>query len=138
MGKLQERWIPSISDVASAKKIASQGVWVSLIIAGLTSALAIFKVFGYNYWALGDAFLFTVIAFGIDKMWRSAAVAGLTLYIIEMIFKFIDIYRSGQPTNPGLGYMSIVIIFAYVNSIRGTFAYQKFKAPSEGTGEPLR
>jgi hypothetical protein len=123
---LQQFW-PEINDTASAKKAAMQGCWSSLIIAVITGAIAIAAHYGYAFilgidiYALIDAALFLIIAVGIWKMSRVAAIAGLILFIIE---RGLSIAEGGGTSNV------IILIFfllMFINGIRGTFKYHQLQ-----------
>jgi len=120
------KWIwPVIFDVNSAEKATKQGFWASIYCSGATIVLIILAYYGaqvgsYNLYALTDAFLFAVIGFGIWHKSRTAAVAGLLLYIIERA----DAWLTAGPKNP---VMAIIITLLFIHSVRGTFSYHKFK-----------
>ncbi len=104
---------PTMDDAESAKKAAQYGFTVAAIIAVVTAITAFFG----NRWNLIDAVLFAVIGFGIIKMSRVAAIAGVSLVILQMIYRLLN--------NSQIGIAPILALF-FINSIRGTFAYHKF------------
>ncbi len=72
---------------------------------------------------LWDAAFFVAIGIGIYRFSRIAAVAGLTLYLIERVLIF---QQQGEKALTGLAlYLLIIFTFAFVNGIRGTFAYKR-------------
>jgi hypothetical protein len=75
-----------------------------------------------NGWAFVDAALFGVIAWGIYWMSRVAAIAGLGLYILEQVASV-----ATTDSKHGFGAITIIIILAFVNSVRGTFAYHRLR-----------
>jgi hypothetical protein len=87
-----------VSDLSGAEKAINGGFWAALIVACITALVALFsfagvRLFGLDAWALFDAVLFAAIAVGIKRKSRFAAVAGLSLYILERIYM---IQRSGR------------------------------------------
>ena len=91
--------------------------------AGITAIAAILSLFGWEITSLGalvDAGLFALIAFGIYKMSRLAAVLGLLLYLWGQLSQIL---ATGK-TN-----FILVILFTlyFIHGIRGTFAYHKLK-----------
>lgn len=120
----QTEWIwPSVVDITAAKKASKQGLWASTWCAGATIVFVVLAQFGvqmfnFDLWALLDAFLFIIIGWGIYKMNRIAAVAGLLLYILERI----SMWSEHGSKNPA---MAIIITLMFINSIRGIFAYHK-------------
>ena len=81
-------------------------------------------VMGIDSGAFVDAALFLMVAWGIHRCSRIAAVLGLVLYLFERAnTAYVSVTSSGSP-NP---VMLIVITVAFVNSVRGTFAFHRFK-----------
>lgn len=123
--KISWLW-PEILNIEEAKKASLQGVWACLFIAVITAILAAFAAAGYpvngfSSDAFIDALFFLIIGFGIKKQSRTAAVSGLALYIIELIY-------NGLTSTNGVKNSIIAIIFvmAFITTVRGTFAYHKF------------
>lgn len=122
-------WWPEIFDEASARRAATQGMWAAFFCAGATAVLVLLAkqgvaipVDGLGTGALLDAALMAVIGFGIRGMSRTAALAGLLLYLAEQT------YNLGKMQSPlGLPIpMIIVIVTCFLNAIRGTFAYPRY------------
>jgi hypothetical protein len=119
-------WIwPPLTDTASAQKASKQGLLACTWCAGATLFLVVLSILGvrlfdFDMWALIDALLFIVIGWGIYKMNRFAAIAGLALYIIERAFMWFEY----GPKNPVI---ALIISFMFVNSIRGIFAYHRHR-----------
>jgi hypothetical protein len=118
-------WIwPSITDTISAEKASKQGLWACAWCAGATLLFVVLSAFGisllgFDMWALIDALLFILIGWGIYKMNRFAANAGLALYIIERA----AMWSEYGPNNP---VMAIVITLMFINSVRGIFAHHRY------------
>lgn len=118
-------WIwPQIEDAESARKVAHQGMYASLFISGITLFLLGLSTQGFNpfnidAYVLIDITIFLLVAWRIYAMSRIAAVVGLLFYILSQIYMMTEVgFR-----------MSIIPLFitlTFINSIRGTFAYQKF------------
>lgn len=114
---------PPVDSLNAAKEAAKQGAIAAAIVAGITAIVAILSLFGLeitSLWALVDAALFALIAFGIYKLSRVAAVIGLTLYLWEQLSQIL---ATGK-TN-----IFLVVLFTlyFIHAIRGTFAYHKLK-----------
>jgi hypothetical protein len=124
---VRERYWPAILDEETARKVARQAFWVAVAVAGLTVLFATLAAFGIpmiagvDAWAFLDAALFSVIAFGIWKMSRLAALAGLVLFVLERYWGFQG--------DVGFGYLLVTIVFtlAFVNGVRATFKYHQVK-----------
>lgn len=118
-------WIwPSIEDAESARKAARQGMYASLFISGVTLLLLGLSTQGFNpfkidAYVLIDVTIFLVVAWRIYAMSRTAAVVGLLFYILSQIYTMSEVGFT-------ISVVPIFITLTFVNSIRGTFAYQKF------------
>jgi len=73
--------------------------------------------------SLIDAGLFLLIGLGLRKMWRSAAVAGFVLYLIEQAYWVATGHVPGI-----LGILLLVILF---NGSRASFAYQRMRKANQ-------
>lgn len=124
---MRVNWIwPTITDAASAKNAAMEGVWaagwVSLVTAIGATANIVFgtSFLGLSARAYADVSIFALIGFGIYRMSRLCAVIGLLAYIAEVVY-------TGK-TQSGWHFNWMIILFSlmYVNGIRGTFAYRTY------------
>ena len=116
---------PEIIDEDSARDAAHKaGGWAG-VVAGLTTLFAVismvggFSLFGINAYSLIDAALFGVVAWRIWCGSRAWAVAGLSLYCLEVLYGVVT-----HP--PGVGILTIIIMLALINGVRGTFGLHKF------------
>ena len=100
------------------------GGWAAFV-AGLTALLSFISlgtgqsVMGITQWSLIDAVLFAVVAWRIWCGSRAWAVAGLGIYCLGVLYRVVT-----QP--PGIGILTIIIILALINGVRGTFGLHKF------------
>lgn len=124
-GKKYINWLwPEVNTIEDSKNTARYGVIAAGIVSGTTAIFAILSLFGFviigplNIWALLDASLFALIAFGIHKMSRTASLLGLLFYLLEQINV---IYTAGG-TN---WFVLIVLATLFIHGVRGTFAYNK-------------
>ena len=131
VAKLGTWFWPRITDVDSAKKASKQGYWACTFCVGTTLLFVVLSLFGKGLLdadlsALLDVLFFMIIGWGIYKMNRLAAVAGLFLYLLERILMWAE-YGQG---NSGL---TAIICLMFVNSVRGTFEYHKYRKETEST-----
>ena len=126
---------PEIYDRDTAQDVARRGAWVALIVAGLTALLALLSltlqtvIFGIPPAALLDAVIFAVVGWRIFKMSRAWAVAGMVLYLVETAFGL----SRGR-----FGAIAVIFLFAFVNAIRGTFAFHRFSQEgAQPAGPPM-
>lgn len=108
-----------IQNIQEAKDIIMQAVCISVITIMLAGIIALSK-------SDGSIFLINVvmngsIAWGIYKMSRIAAIIGLTLTIIVTLILVID-----PDVTLSVKFISVPLLYAYTNAVRGTFAYHKF------------
>ncbi len=120
-------WWPDVSTREQARAATKGGIAVCTIIVVLTGALALYSLSGKSLLGITplsfiDVVLFAAIGFGIWKMSRFAAVAGLVLYLIEQGYQIATVgFRS--PIVP------LIFILYFVHAIRGTFAYHNLPEP---------
>jgi hypothetical protein len=121
---------PTIVTLSDAQSTGRQGTWAACFIAGIMSLVALASIlerlpedFPRDGWALIDAAIFGLIAWGIYRMSRVAAVAGLVLYIIERIAMHIVL---GKSHISGI-FVTVLFLFAFINAVRGTFAYHRMR-----------
>jgi hypothetical protein len=113
---------PEIYDRETAKDAARRGAWVALIVAALTALLAVLSlaletaILGVTPPSLLDAAIFAVVSWRIFKMWRAWAVTGMVIYLAEVLYGL----RHGR-----IGVIAVVFLFAFLNAIRGTFAFHR-------------
>jgi hypothetical protein len=83
-------------------------------------------------WSFLDVGIFVAIAWGIYKMSRIAAVVGLVAYIAEQIFM-----RMSNPKMASSGiFVTVLIVMAFINAIRGTFAYHSLPPTNNADVDP--
>ena len=118
---------PKIKDKDGARKVAKWGFHASWIISAITTFQILFDYsspslvsYPMTYWGFVDVALFGLAAFMIRRMSRGWAVFALVLYFaeIEWAVRFGRIEASIIAT--------LIIIYAFVNGVRGTFAYHRF------------
>ena len=130
-------WWPSTDTLEHAKSASRQGVWAAGFVAAITAIVATIALVsgsafaGIDAWAYLDAVLFAAITFGIYKLSRFAAVAGLVLYVLE------SLYAMTQLAGPRAGIVvRIILTLAFINAVRGTFAYHRLSASAPPTASP--
>jgi hypothetical protein len=115
---------PSIPDVEAAQRIAKQGFWAALFVAGVTAVFGILAIFGMSIagidaTALIAAAVFLGIAWGIRKMSRTAAIAAFLLFLADRILMWLENQRAG-------GWLvAIFVALAFLNAVRATFVYHR-------------
>lgn len=125
-GKSNWMW-PSITDRDSARQAALQGMWAAYWCAGITTAVALAGMAGLRALPVGaealfDAAIFAAIGWGISRMSRCAAVAGLLLYVAERILMW-------QVNGPVGIFMAVAFTLCFIGAVRGTFAFHGYAEP---------
>jgi hypothetical protein len=122
-------WSP-VTTIAQARKVARQGCWTALLVAGITAAFAIASIaledaaldLPINAWSFVDVVIFLAIAWGIYRLSRIAAVLGLVVYGLGQVLMWIAI----GPQLEGIWLLTL-IVFGFINGIRGTFTYHRLR-----------
>ncbi|HZE79581.1 MAG TPA: hypothetical protein VE604_01690 [Candidatus Polarisedimenticolia bacterium] len=117
---------PEIIDEDSARDAAHMaGGWAG-VVAGLTTLFALIsiaggmRIMGIGPLSLIDAALFGVVAWRTWCGSRAFAVAGLSLYGLEVLYGVVT-----HP--PGIGVLTVIILLALINGVRGTVGLHKFE-----------
>jgi len=123
--KARDGFWPTIVNKQTARKATRQGMWAATFVAVVSGGAGVLAFADISFLpvsslAIIDGAVFAIIAFGIYKNSRIAAFAGLSLYIIERI----DMWSRFGAKNPVI---ALLLILSFVNSIRGTVAYRKYR-----------
>ena len=127
------KWI-IIVDESSAIKVSRQGFWAASIIAAFMTVLFLFRITEYPYDELGSGLLVRSIVFGataweIYRMSRIASVLGLVFHFYFNLYPSFTLWlKSILDLNSAI--IIIVLTFMFINGIRGTIAYHKYKRGS--------
>lgn len=122
--KSRWNWLwPAVDTQESARSATRQAFWVAIWCGSATSVFALLGALGiqlfpkweFDLAALADAGAFGLIAWGLHKQSRLAAVLGLALYLLETIDRWIAV----GPKNPVL---AGIFILAFIAGVRGAFA----------------
>ena len=114
---------PDVSTLELARSAAMGGAVVACIVAAVTLAVTIYSIYvesvlNITAASFVDVALFAAVAIGIWRLSRTAAVAGLVLYLVEQGYQFVSV----GPKNP---IMAAFFILFLVHAIRGTFSYHR-------------
>jgi hypothetical protein len=130
---MSNSWWPSVETQSGAKEAAHQGAGAAIFVASVTALFSILAMFGiqilagFSETALFDAAIFGVVAWRVYRMSRAWAVVGLLGFLGERVY---SLYARGVSGGAGL-VVGIVILFAFINGVRGTFAFHKLsKSPA--------
>lgn len=125
-------------DAKGAKLAARGGAFAAIVLALATVVLGLLipslhahvqLPHLFTIGALAEVVLYAAIAFGIFRMSRAAAVAGLALYTAEQVFA-LAAHGSVAP-------IALIFLVAFANAVRGVFAYHRLvKRPSSQESAP--
>jgi hypothetical protein len=124
---MRNAWWPSLETKSGAKEAAHQGAGAAVFVAAVTGLFSILAMFGvqilagFSPTALFDAAVFGVVAWRIYKMSRAWAVVGLLGFVAERGYA---LYAHGFNVGAGI-IVGVAILFAFINGVRGTFAFHK-------------
>ena len=137
--RARANWIwPRITDEASATIAVNQAmiyaVFLTMVTAGIVIASVVsgHAIGGFDGWNSVDVALIGVIAFGLRRRSRVAAMAGVSFWLLSAAGKLAD----GQ--RPGI--ITVVILLGFIAGIRGTFALAKYgeaRAPQVSLACPM-
>jgi len=111
---------PEIRDSASARQAARQSMWAAFACSGLTALTAFLANNGVTLAGDGPqlavlrAALFGMLAIGIHRLSRSAAVLALLIFLIE------------RTQNSGPIALTVILLVCFVNGVRGTVAFHRY------------
>lgn len=115
---------PKINSIECAVQASRQGFIASLFVASVSPIYITLELVGNNaldyfYLAFAPVFIFVLLAGGIYKVSRVAVVIALILTLPTLP----ELLQSRS----GFKFASMAVNLGLVNSLRGTFAYHKFK-----------
>ena len=121
---------PKLRNMADAAQAANGGFWAAIICAAFTAVFATISLFtkssiaGIDAAAYIDAVLFAIIAWRIRRRSKAFAIIGLCLFVIEKIHQY-----ATQPSLAVFGiFMTVILLLAFINGVRGTFAFHRLSA----------
>jgi len=121
---------PSVQTLQSAHKATRQAFWIALVVVVVTAIFSILAIGGVQTsilsspWSLVDAALFGAIAIGLYRYSRVAAVAGLVLYVLNQVWKYM-LSEDAFPTHWWV--MSLAFTLVFLGGVRGAFSYHRLK-----------
>jgi hypothetical protein len=116
------------------------GYFAALFVAGVTVVFVLLDVIGVeglypvSPFALGDAAIFRVIAWGIQRASRVAACAGLALYLAARWHAWSTTGEAGWAAEVGSAAVVVIVTLFFVHGIRGAFAVHKYRVGAGADG----
>jgi len=134
-GNMNNQWWPSVTYREGAKDAARLGAGAAAFVAGVTALLAVLAIFGiqilpgFSPTSLVDAGLFAIVAWRTYRMSRAWAVVGVLLFVAERAYAFYD---RAMTAMSGI-IVGLLLLLAFLNGVRGTFAYRRLATDSPST-----
>jgi hypothetical protein len=122
--RLKDLFRPDLSSEVAARTVCHSASWACFIIAALGAILSFFIA----YASLFDAALFFLIGLGLRKAWRTAAIAGLVLYVAEQV---MFVANGHVPS-----VVAVFIVIILFNGVRASFVYQKLRSIHQPSPPP--
>ena len=115
---LKKAFWPDIYDEHAAMNAARYGFWAAVLCSAATALLAVLGHLHLVKTTEGlvsvlDAAVFALIAIGIYRHRRLAAVCGLVLYLVERVSMWSEVGPANAP-------LVVILTLAFINSVRGT------------------
>ncbi len=123
-------WWPEIRNRAGARRFGLFGAYAGYFTAALT---CVFTFMRGTYSSILDAAIFGILALCTQKkMSRVAATTALVLYGAERAVLGID-----RGLNAALNWQVLIILFALMLGVQGTFSYHVYSRPKPEPGEHI-
>jgi hypothetical protein len=124
-GTFKKTYWPELNTATEAEKAVKGAAYVAFFVAAVTGLLSLLALLSVTQiitrWAIFDALLFGLIGFFILRGSRAAAVAGLTLYIIEV---GVAIVATGNPAGLIIGLFFTAV---FGNGVRGAYLLKRLE-----------
>lgn len=113
--QLRDALWPDVSQPAKAHYAVDQGFWAALLISSVTSIVIWMGIL--PSWSWIDVSLFVIVAIGLRLRMRTAAVAGLLLFVASRAASF--------PSQSQQIIYTLLFLLAFINTVRGAFSLHK-------------
>ncbi|WP_286235801.1 hypothetical protein [Thalassotalea sediminis] len=127
--KSENMFWPDISTLEKAEGVAKGSCGIPIFVASITILVVLYGYFfspilGITPWALIDASIFGLIAYGMFRINRLVSILGLFFYIWSQV---------DMLTTQGAGFSVLAVFFMifWFNGIRGAFKYHKLKKQAD-------
>jgi len=123
--RFRELFWPNLTTEPAAQSACETAALACFVIAGITTIFAFFTTF----LTLIDALLFLMIGLGLRKAWRTAALAGFGLYIVEQ--------AAGIMQGKFPGVLTLLFLVILFNGVRASFGYRRMHRTDEPSRSPV-
>lgn len=119
---------PELTDPKGSEKAAHEGAGVCFLVAVVSAIIGVISVWlgkpviGMDAGVFVDGGIFTIAGWRIWRLSRIWAVLALTMFILE------SVYALTLHPLPAVFLIRVTLTLVLVSSVRGTFAYHRFKS----------
>jgi hypothetical protein len=128
---------------AKALCVYSRRAWCAIWMATVYMVLATVSAItgetvlgGFDGWTYLDAAMALVLAGGLWRHWRAAAVSAVIYHGVSLrytLWAWSDAHTRGIQSGLAFPFVGIVFLLAFINGVRGTFAFNRFHRFMENT-----
>lgn len=115
------------------------GVFAAVSLFALTTPVEVAAVLGFSAWGLVDAVLWLLVAVGLHRQSRVAAVIAPPFYVVEQVYGIAEATNASARIVPALVW-SFFFLRWFIRGARGAFALAQWKklpaAPAEAPPVP--
>jgi hypothetical protein len=121
---------PRVSDRKNAQFAISEACFAAVVVAVITALLGTIEMLKDGTEGLGvemfvSVAIYASVGFGIYRRSRIAAASALAFYLAGQGYAWVT-------TGPKIAALPLLITLAFLNGVRGTFAYHKLPPRPEG------
>lgn len=131
---IRETWWPPVSTPEAALRVARYGFWAAVINVILAAALVVVLLSGgavrglavsdsLLYWAIAEAVVFVVLAWGLYRCSVAAAIAALIIFSASKVLGWAVVVK--EPSITALLIAALFLLF-YIHGVRGCLALARF------------
>jgi len=119
---------PPVDTREATQELIDLAFWAALFLAGVSALIVVLAALGYisagretHLSALLGGLVLLLLAWGLRKRSRTAAVLGALLYGINVLVA----YDVGRVRHPIAAIITFFIMLAFIHGVRGVFAWHR-------------
>ena len=128
-------WWPTMENETQARIVTRRAAWCAIWTACVDAALSTMGMVmgaafaGFDQWTYLDAGIAGVLAVGLWRYWRAAAVLMTSYQMLNfgyMVWSWVQ-PEPAVRSAVTIPFAAVLFLVAYVNSVRSTFAMKRFR-----------
>jgi len=119
---------PPVDTREAAQEVIDLAFWATLFLAGVSALIVVLAALGYiavgigtHLSALLGGLMLLLLAWGLRKRSRTAAVLGALLYCTNIIVA----WELARARHPIASILQFFVILAFIHGVRGVFAWHR-------------